>query len=56
LPKYCYYRPSYKNFGDCFVVENHPLQDKKVWTTTTSKKVSIQNKYNMLIYYINSLE
>lgn len=54
LPKYTYYKPPYKYRGDCFVIENHPSQTKKVWSTTTSKKVSIQDKYTELINKINS--
>ena len=56
LPKYSYYRPSYKNRGEYFVVENHPNQKKRIWQTTTSKKVSLKEKYKELIDYINSIK
>ena len=55
LPKYSYFRPQYKNRGAYFVVENHPNQEKKIWQTTSSKKVSIQDKYNELMKYIEQL-
>ena len=55
IPKYCYYKPKYRSRGDCFVVENHPKQQSKIWQTTTSKKVSINEKFNKMIEYVNNL-
>lgn len=55
LPKYSYYRPAYENRGEYFVVENHPKQKKRLWQTTTSKKVSIMEKYEELMYYLDNL-
>jgi UDP-2,3-diacylglucosamine pyrophosphatase LpxH len=58
LPKYTYYVPSYNFRGDFFVLENHPLQkecNKKIWRTTSSKKVSLIEKYNELIKYLEVL-
>ena len=55
LPKYSYYRPPYGNRGEYFVVENHPKQKKRLWQTTTSKKVSLMEKYEELMYYLDTL-
>lgn len=54
LPKYCYFRPKNDNRGDYFVVENHP-KNMKTWRTTSSNDVSIKDKYNELLDYINDL-
>lgn len=56
LPTYSYYRPLYKDRGDYFVVENHPNQTGKIWQTTSSKKISIQEKFKDLMRYIKGLE
>ena len=55
IPKYAYYRPSFKNRGDYFVVENHPKQNVRIWQTTSSTKISTQEKFVELLEYINSL-
>lgn len=55
LPAYCYYKPSYNSRGDYFVVENHPKQHKKTWQTTSSKFISIHDKYQQLLDYIKNL-
>lgn len=55
LPKYSYYRPAYENKGDCFIVENHPNQEKKIWQTTSSKKISIDKKFQQLLEYMKTL-
>lgn len=55
LPKYSYYRPPYKHRGDYFVVENHPKQEKKYWQTTSSKNISIKEKYDDLLTYLKKL-
>lgn len=55
LPKHCYYRPEYKSRGSYFIVENHPGQTKKTWQTTSSKKISFQEKYDQLLEYLEEL-
>lgn len=56
IPKYCYYRPKYKNRGDYFVIENHPLMNDKIWQTTSSQDVSTDDKFLELLEYLNKLE
>ena len=59
LPKHCYYRPAYKNRGDYFVVENHPLQiqsgGNKIWQTSSSKKLTTKEKYKQLVNHLKEL-
>lgn len=54
LPSYAYYRPAYKNRGDYFIVQGHPNQDK-IFQTTTSKNVTIKEKYDQMMDYYNKL-
>lgn len=54
IPEYCYYRPAYNGRGGYFIVRGHPKQ-KKIWQTSSSKKISIKDKYNDLLKYINNL-
>lgn len=56
LPTYSYYRPEYENRGGYFVVENHPKQQKRLWQTTSSKNVSIEDKYEQLLEYLDKLK
>jgi len=56
IPKYCYYRPVYRNRGDYFIVEKHPKQEKRVWQTTSSKKIPIKYKFKQLLNYLKSLD
>lgn len=56
LPKHCYYKPESNHRGGYFVVENHPNQNKRTWQTTSSKGVSIENKYKQVKKYLNELE
>jgi hypothetical protein len=56
IPKYCYYRPPYRNRGDYFICENHPNQEAKIWQTTTSKKFTTDEKFDKLLDYIDSIE
>lgn len=50
LPKYCYYSKSTETRGSFYYIENHPnLTDKKVWKTTTSKKIEDKQKYKQLV-------
>ncbi|NIO44600.1 MAG: hypothetical protein GTN36_03545, partial [Candidatus Aenigmarchaeota archaeon] len=55
LPKYCHYRSAYKNRGDYFIIDGHPSLNGKIWQTTSSKKVSINKKFNELIDCYNNL-
>jgi len=55
IPKYAYYRPPYKNRGDFFAVEKHPNQTKTIWRTTSSKSVSIEDKFQELLDYLDEL-
>ena len=59
IPKYCYYVPATKVKGDGFCCGRlHPKhkESKKDWTTTKSKKVSIEEKYKQLIEYVKEKE
>ena len=55
LPKYCYYRRAYENHGDYFIIENHPQLGGKTWATSSSKNVSLQEKYEELLDYLDDL-
>ena len=55
LPKYCYYKPEYKGRGGYFVVEGHPNQNK-IWQTSSSKKVSVDTKYQQLLDYLKTIQ
>ena len=55
IPKYCYYIKATKDKGDAFCCTKlHPKQKEsgKDWTTTKSKKVSIEEKYKHLLEYL----
>lgn len=56
IPKYCYYRPVYRNRGDYFVIENHPNQEQKIWQTTSSKKLTTLEKFDQLLDRLEELE
>ena len=52
IPKYCYFKPESEKRGCKFIIDNHPKlleTGKKIWTTSESKKISIENKFNELI-------
>ena len=56
IPKYCYYISATKAKGDGFCCTKlHPKQKEsgKDWTTTKSKKVSINDKFKQLLDYLN---
>ena len=56
IPKYCYFSPESKWHGGSFKIDrNHPQMNGKRWTTTTSKKVSISDKFKQLTKHLNSL-
>jgi hypothetical protein len=55
IPKYCYYVKATASKGDAFCCTKlHPKQkeSRKDWTTTKSKKVSIEDKYKQLMEYL----
>ena len=58
IPNYCYYVPPKDTRGDGFCCGRlHPKQkqnNKNDWLTTRSVKVSTEEKYKMLMDYINS--
>jgi hypothetical protein len=57
IPKYCYYIPETDKRGDSFCIDKtHPKQNGKIWRTTSSKKVSIEEKYNQMMAYLNNEE
>lgn len=55
LPKYCYYCPESSKRGDHFIIDGHPKLNKK-YQTSTSKNISIQDKYKQLIEYLNQVQ
>lgn len=56
IPKFAYYRPPYKNRGDFFAVEKHPNQTKTIWRTTSSKSISIEEKFKELLDYLDEID
>ena len=59
LPKYVYYRHTHGYAGSCFLISDHPKlkekHNKDVWVTSSSKKVSIQEKYQQLLDKLTEL-
>lgn len=56
IPAYCYYIPATTTNGDAFCIKKlHPKQKEsgKDWTTTKSKKISINEKYKQMMEYLN---
>ena len=52
IPKYCYFKPETEKRGCKFVIDRHPkLLEKEIrtWSTTESKKISINDKFNLLL-------
>lgn len=57
IPKYCYYSPANDKNGDRFVIDKHPgLGDKRQWSTSTSKKVNTNTKFESLIKKLKEIE
>jgi hypothetical protein len=57
IPKYCYYTPANDKSGDKFVINRHPgLGDKKSWSTSSSKIVNTNIKFESLIEKLKELE
>ncbi len=53
LPMYCYYCKPNKFRGDCFIVR---IPNQKIWTSSTSKNVKIQDKYAQTSEYLKKIE
>lgn len=56
VPKYVWYRPECEKRGDMFIIERHPKLVVPSWKTTSSKKYTTLQKYEMLMAYYNDLE
>lgn len=54
LPTHCYYCKETKKRGCCFIIRGHPNQ-QKVWTSSTSHKIELSEKYNQMIDYLKLL-
>ena len=54
LPDYCYYRKQTQIRGECFIIKNHPKCP--YWSTSTSKKIPILNKFHVLMDKIVSIK
>lgn len=52
MPKYCYYKPETKIRGDHFIINGHPNQMKS-WRSTSSKLISVNDKYQEMITQLN---
>jgi hypothetical protein len=58
IPKYCYYSPETEKRGSKFSIDKHPSlikQNKRSWSTTGSKKITIEEKFNSLMEEYNKL-
>jgi len=52
IPRYCYFKPETDKRGCKFVIDRHPKlleNDIRTWSTTESKKISINEKFNLLL-------
>lgn len=48
IPKYCYFQPESTTRGCKFVIDKHPNLEKRQWSTTSAKGVSILAKFELL--------
>ena len=55
IPRYCYYIAKTDKRGDKFVIDKHPLLEKRVWSTTSSNSFSTLAKFKMLMDKIKNL-
>ena len=55
IPKYCYFKPETITRGCKFVIDKDPRLDVRCWSTTESKKVSINDKFNQLLAKLEEL-
>jgi hypothetical protein len=56
IPKYCYFKSETETRGCSFVIDKHPKLEKRLWCTTSSKKVDIQEKYETLVNKLSTIE
>jgi len=56
IPKYCYYSPTRGKHGDKFVIDRHPKINKRCWNTTSSKKISTKEKFDLLLVKLKEIE
>jgi len=56
IPKYCYYAKPTCGIGDKFVIDKHPKLNGKSWSTQTSKKLTINDKFDQLLKKLKELE
>jgi hypothetical protein len=55
VPDHCYYRPACDQRGGFFIVKGHPNQDK-IWQGSSSKKLSIRDKFDSMLDYLDELD
>lgn len=58
IPKYCYFKPETEKRGCKFVIDRHPKlleKDIRTWSTPESKKISIDEKFNLLLAKLNEI-
>ena len=58
IPKHCYYKPESDTRGCKFIIDRHPKllgEGKRLWSTTESKKLTIKQKFDLLLEKINEL-
>ena len=55
IPKYCYFKPETTTRGCKFVIDKDPRLNVRCWSTTESKKVSINEKFNQLLAKLEEL-
>lgn len=59
IPKHCYFKPESATRGCKFIIERHPkLLENNIrsWATTESKKIFINDKFNLLISKLKELD
>ena len=58
VPKYCYYKPESDKRGDCFIIDKHPNfpAGKRQWGTSSSKKITTQEKFDQMIKVLDNLK
>ena len=59
IPKYCYYSPEKETRGGKFIIDRHPklIEIKKnSWSTASSRKITIKEKFDALLEKLNELE
>ena len=58
IPKHCYYKPESDTRGCKFIIDRHPKllnMGKRLWATTESKKITIKQKFDLLLEKLNEL-